>query len=296
MNTRTLREIINAHLDRDDRKQSYLAKRLGRLPEQLNRWINGTNQIPFHIVNEIARILHMTPAEQVELFDAAGYPLPGWAEEYARRQAASQRSQGGGEAADNLTVQRLESTAEYVEYLERRLRTARHAVEERRSGLQDSCLTPDEIKGYRACTQTVLDLCRRRVVYRALTVAEDTLLLQSAEMAHNERLRTYNVRTLAPALRQRLHLLDFVIIDGKEAILALHHHDSLPADREMRLALRQPDLILLLRAYFDSVWPTAHIVKEGDELLGSRGRRTENGGPPGLLREDAHSHSLAAGG
>lgn len=292
MNTRTLREIINAHLDRDDRKQSYLAKRLGRLPEQFNRWINGTNQIPYHIVIEIARILHMTPAEQVELFDAAGYPLPGWAEECARRQ----RGQGFGEAAESLAVQRLESTAEYVEYLERRLRSARHAVEERRSGLLDSCLTPEEMEGYRSCAQVVLDLCRRRVVYRALTVAEDTLLLQSAEAAHSERLRTYNVRTLAPALRQRLHLLDFVIIDGKEAILALHHHDSLPADREMRLALRQPDLILLLRAYFDSAWSTAHIVKEGDELLGSRGGQVENGRPLRPPSVCTCSHSPAAGG
>jgi hypothetical protein len=169
-------------------------------------------------------------------------------------------------ADDTPAVRRLPSDPHYTEYLEQRLRTARHSIEERRVGFDDGCLTPEEAQAYHTCAQTILELCRRRVVYRGLTLTDDHLLHQTATVAHREKLRTYNVRTLAPAVRHRLHMLDFIIIDGKEALFSFHHHSSLPADREMRLAIRHPDIVTMFRAYFEAVWATAHVIKEGDEL------------------------------
>ncbi len=260
-----LRQIIDKHLEREDRRQSYLAKRLGRSPEQLGRWINGYNQIPYHVVREITQIFRMTPADQVEFYAAAGYPLPTWAQEWGEREEAAHgaRPQPVDEAP---AVRRLPSDQHYAEYLEQRLRTARHSIEERRVGTDDGCITPEEAQTYQDFAQTILELCRRRVVYRGLTMTNDHLLRQTATVAHRDKLRTYNVRTLAPAVRQRLPMLDFIIIDGKEALFSFHNHSSLPADREMRLAIRHPDIVTMFRTYFEAVWATAHVIKEGDEL------------------------------
>ena len=264
MQNHILREIVEMYLDRDDRNQSYLARQLGRRPDQVGRWLNGANQIPYQEVGEIARILHITPAEQMELYAAAGYPLPGWVRHPGERELVA--AARATEAEDGKTILRLPSVLQHAEYLEQRLRAARHSVEERRSGFDALCLAPEEAQAYQACARTILELCRRRVVYRGLAVTRDQHLSQNAATAHSERLRTFNARALAPALRQRLHLLDFVIIDGKEVILALHHHASLPTDREIRLAVRHPDLVALFRAYFDAAWATAHVIKEGDDL------------------------------
>jgi hypothetical protein len=261
-----LRQIIDKHLEREDRRQSYLAKRLGRSPEQLGRWINGYNQIPYHVVREITQIFRMTPVDQVEFYAAAGYPLPTWAQDWGEREEAIAHGARMLPGEDTPAVRRLSSDLHYTEYLEQRLRTARHSIEEHRVGIDDGCTSPEEAQANHSFVQTILELCRRRVVYRGLTLTDDHLLHQTAAVAHRERLRTYNVRTLAPAVRQRLHMLDFIIIDGKEAIFSLHHHSSLPADREMRLAIRHPDIVAMFRASFEAAWATAHVIKEGDEL------------------------------
>lgn len=268
MTTSTLKQIVETNLKHEQRSQAYLAKRLGYLPDQFNRWLNGVNRIPYEVVGEIAQHFRMMPADQVALYEVAGYPFPAWARECVAPAPALRALPAA--LNDQPRVHRLESTPAYMEYLQQRLRTARVSVEERRSGIDGLGLSPEEADAYRRYGQEIIERCQRRVVYRGVVVADDSLTTEMAAAAHRERLRSYNLRTVPQGVRLQLPLLNYIIVDGQEIICSLHNHPSLSADREMRLSVRQPDLVALFRAHFDAIWAMAQVIKEGDAMTRRR--------------------------
>ena len=264
MTTTTLKEIIEKNLKHEQRSQAFLAKRLGYPPDQFNRWLNGIHRIPFEVVGEIVQHFRMAPADQVAIYESAGYPMPAWVRECTPQTAALHVLPVSLE--EQRWVHRLESTPAFMDYLHQRLRMARVSIEERRTGIDGLGLSVEEADAYRNYAQVIIERCHCRVVYRGVIVADDNLTTEMAAAAHREKLRTYNLRTITQGPRQQMPLLDYIIVDGQEIICSLHNHPSLSADREMRLVVRQPDIVTLFRVHFDATWAMSQVIKEGDAL------------------------------
>jgi len=64
-------------------------------------------------------------------------------------------------------------------------------------------------------------------------------------------------------------ILQFMVVDSEEVIIAFYRSQLLPTEREIRLSIRHPDIVQLFQDYYDTLWQGARTLSNGnrsDEL------------------------------
>lgn len=76
MTDHTFEQTLKAHLRAASLSQATAARRLGYAPDTFNKWVRGVNRMPDDVINDLGRILKLTPTQTIELLRLAGYTIP----------------------------------------------------------------------------------------------------------------------------------------------------------------------------------------------------------------------------
>jgi hypothetical protein len=76
MNPLKLEEKLKRHLYADGRSQAAVARKLGYPPDTFNKWVRGVNRMPDGVIAEFCTLLRLSPTDQAELLNLAGYTAP----------------------------------------------------------------------------------------------------------------------------------------------------------------------------------------------------------------------------
>jgi len=247
------RQEVEMCLAREERSQAFLARRLGHLPETFNKWLVGENRIPYEVVGQICKFFELDSQQQVLLFDLAGYPLPAWV------------NQSAGYSKDIVL---LSSNEELWDYSLKSISQARNLVCDLTWGIDMPSFSQAEDDVYFAYVDAITEVCRKNVTYReVMTFNNDPLhFIWRAEKMLSQNLITYNLRYFDVDLKHIPPLLQCTIVDEEDLTVGLYRWPYLPIENEVRLIIRQPEVIRLFQDYFDTVWVAAQPIKEGDRI------------------------------
>ncbi|MEZ4714026.1 MAG: SUMF1/EgtB/PvdO family nonheme iron enzyme [Caldilineaceae bacterium] len=76
MTDQTFEQTLKAHLRSANLSQARAARRLGYAPDTFNKWVRGVNRMPDDVINQLGKLLKLSPAQTVALLRLAGYTIP----------------------------------------------------------------------------------------------------------------------------------------------------------------------------------------------------------------------------
>lgn len=266
MNIPEFRSRVDEVLQRQDRSEAWLARRLGYSPGQFGKWLVGANRIPYEAVTAICDVLEFPPQQQVQLMDLAGYPPPRWARPHPLQGSAS--SIGAAlQSAGSADVQEFSSAIDYFAYARSAIAAAQYGVDDLTWGIDIPSFSQKEDDRYFEYLETIAESCLRGVAYReVMSFRNSRHYVERAVSMLQQDLMSYSLRYYDVDLLRHPPLLAVMVVDGREALVAWYRWPYLPPHAEKRIAVRTPAVVALFADYFETVWFGAKPIKNGDRV------------------------------
>jgi hypothetical protein len=150
------------------------------------------------------------------------------------------------------------------EYAARRMREAKKSVDDLTWGASFSTRrTESEERAFRKYMQAIVETASRREIrYREVMTFPNEERLKRAEGILSKNIYGYQLRYYEIEHQSTPPLLEFMVIDSEEVILASHRGKTLPIEGEPLIATRQPDIVRYFQDYYDAIWQGAIIIKD----------------------------------
>lgn len=167
-----------------------------------------------------------------------------------------------------VNVTRFRNSQELYEYAAKRTRKGK-TIDDMTIGFTEEESSPAAQKAFEKYLETIHDVCskRRELSYRELMSFPRHLNRARSMLSKNYfgyRLRYYELTDE----KEMPSIIQFMVVDSEEVIIAFYRSRWLPAEREIRLAVRHPDVVELFQDYYDTLWQGAKTLSENrsDEL------------------------------
>lgn len=156
-------------------------------------------------------------------------------------------------------------TQQLYEYVTKRILEAKRTVDDLTWGYAEEERTPASQKAFEQYLLTISTVCSKSnaISYREIMSFPPKDHIKRAESMLSKKAFSYRLRYYL--LSQEMPLLTFMLIDSEEVIFAFYRAPFLPAEREVRLATKEPVIVNLFQDYYDTIWQGANILKEGNK-------------------------------
>lgn len=171
-------------------------------------------------------------------------------------------------------IRPLEDSQDVYEYVSQRMEKAKECVDDLTWGMAPSTrMTESQERAFKKyCDSRIATASRRHIRYREVMSFPvegqlgESRLGRAEEMLEKDlfgyQLRYYNLpHADAPPL------LQFMLIDSEEVILAFYRGMNLPTEGEVHLAIEHPEVVSLFQDYYDSIWQGAKIIKKAGQPM-----------------------------
>ncbi len=264
MNMSMFQMLVAEKLREMKRPKAWLAQKLGYSPATFDKWMKGTNRIPYDIVKHLCVLLDFEIEQQMQLYDFAGYSLPQWVNTAGSRPDPRLAAEG--------EVTHFDSTEEMLRHLVERLDKVSKLVCDLTWGIVRPNYYIEEEQVYQAYLERIASTCRRGVVYREImTFNNDPLhFFNRADWMLSQNLICYNLRFLDVDLGAIPPFLHCTIFDKHEVMVGLEvgveHSAPSQLTNGTYVFIRHPAVASLFQNYFDLIWNLATRLKEGDKV------------------------------
>jgi hypothetical protein len=168
---------------------------------------------------------------------------------------------------DGVDVRRFADTRELFEYVVKQMRGAERTIDDLTMGVSEPEITPAARKAYEKYVETIATVCSKgTIAYREVMSFPPIAHLERAESMLRKNLFGYRLRYYEFTQKDLPPGLMFMVVDTEEVVLAFYRAPYLPAQREIRLAIKHPDIVRLFQDYYDTIWHGAKVLKEGDKV------------------------------
>jgi hypothetical protein len=141
-----------------------------------------------------------------------------------------------------VDVKRFDDSQGLFEYVTKRMREAKKTIDDVTWGLARSEQSPASHKAFEKYLETITAVCsKNKVAYREVMSFPPHYHLPRAESILAKNLPGYKLNYYL--LTEVLPLLEFMVVDSEEVILSFYRFPFLPAEREIRLAVKHPALV-----------------------------------------------------
>jgi len=168
-----------------------------------------------------------------------------------------------GDELPAINVRSLPGVVEVYDYVAERIAVATKSVDDITWGSRKHYRSTVEQEAYERYTEGVrVATARKDLVYREIsTLSNESYLRRAVALlgAYGYHLAYYDTTTCT------VPLMSFMILDREEVILAFYRSEHVSVGSEMYLAITEPLLVALFSDYFDTLWRTAIILKEGPQ-------------------------------
>lgn len=171
-----------------------------------------------------------------------------------------------------VDVKVLKSAEELYKYVKKRIEQARERVDDLTWGPPIEELTaPADKQAFDEYIETIGMICRRgtiayREVMSFLPAKYIDVRIKRAEKMLKQNLFGYHLRYYEYQAEGIPPLLSFLIVDSDEVIIALYRYPYMPVEGEVRLVVRNPNIVRLFQDYYNTIWHGAKVLKEGDKI------------------------------
>lgn len=171
-----------------------------------------------------------------------------------------------------VDVKVLKSSEDLYRYVKKRIEQARERVDDLTWGpLTAELTTPADKQALEDYIESIGVACRKGTLsYREVmtfpSMKHIDIRVKRAEKMLKQNLFGYHLRYYEYSAKGAPPLLSFLIIDSEEVIFALYRYPYMPVEEELRLAVRNPEIVRLFRDYYNTIWHGAKVLKEGDRI------------------------------
>ena len=165
-----------------------------------------------------------------------------------------------------VDVRHFESTQELYEYVVKRMHEAKSTIDDTTWGSAERTKTPAARKAHEKYVEAVSAVCSKKsIVYREVMSLPPIEHLDRAESVLAKNLFGYHLGYYIYAQETLPPQFSFMIVDSEEVIIGFYRAPYLPSERELRLAIKHPQIVALFQDYFDTIWHGAKKLKEGEK-------------------------------
>jgi hypothetical protein len=156
---------------------------------------------------------------------------------------------------------------ELYEYIIKRMREAKKTIDDITIGTGERERTPFAQKAFERYIETIAIICTKgRIAYREVMCFPPLDHFDRAEAILRKNLFGYRIKYYTYTNHEEIPpILKFMVIDSEEIIIAFYRSALLPKEREIRLAIRHPDVVKLFQDYYDTLWHGARFLKDGNK-------------------------------
>lgn len=174
------------------------------------------------------------------------------------------RSLGG------VSVIRFKDSQHLYEHAAKRTREARKTIDDMTMGFTEREHTPAAQKAFERYLETIHAVCSKSTIaYRELMSFPSFSHFERAEVMLSKNYFGYRLKYYEYIHEKEIpSVIQFMVVDSEEVIIAFYRSRWLPVEREIRLAIRHPDIVELFQDYYDTLWQGAKTLSNNrnDEL------------------------------
>lgn len=166
-----------------------------------------------------------------------------------------------------INIQRFSDSKSIYEYVIKRMKEAKTSIDDLTWGKSEPEKTIAEQKAFEKYLDTISTVCsKKNIIYREVMSFPPPQHLKRAEQMLSKNLYSYHLRYYNFGTEEIPPLLSFMVLDSEEVILAGYRSTFLPSEREVRIAIKHPEIVTLFQDYYDTIWHAAKVLKEGNNI------------------------------
>jgi hypothetical protein len=173
-------------------------------------------------------------------------------------------------ALNGVETRQFDDTTEFYKYVIRRMQEAKKTVDDLTWGPAERGATYAASKATEKYVHTISAVAsKKNITYREImsfSVDDHLTRIDRAKSMLDQNLIAYQLRYYEFSQETMPPLLLLMIIDSEEVILASGGASGLFSERETRLAVRHPGVVKLFQEYYDTIWQSAKVLKEGNRI------------------------------
>jgi len=161
-------------------------------------------------------------------------------------------------------VEIFKDSQQLYEYVARRMTEAKRSVDDLTWGvIQPTHRTEAEERAFQKYIRAIVATASRKEIrYREVMTFPGGERIRQAEEILARNIYGYQLRYYDIEHKAAPPLLQFMVIDSEEVILASHRGITLPIENEPLVATRHPEIVHYFQDYYDAIWQGAKIIKD----------------------------------
>lgn len=167
---------------------------------------------------------------------------------------------------NGVNVRSFDDLSEFLIYTAHRMSEARKSIDDLSWGTDLPNVTSAEEKSFEKYVKTKVAICKKGIRYREVMSFSLPSHVQRAESILSQNLTSYSLKFYDFDKQSAPPLIQFLIVDSEEVMFAFYRWPYLPAEKEVRLAVRHPDIVKLFQDYYDTIWHGARPLKIGNRV------------------------------
>lgn len=165
---------------------------------------------------------------------------------------------------DGVEIKAFDDRQEFYEYIVKRMGEARKSIDDLTFGFETPHKTPAQELVYNKYLETIPKICSKsNFSYREVMTFP---MIEQLERAEDKISQTknlgYHLGYYDTVHQDMIPILNFMVIDSVEVILASYRYPYLPIEDEFHLAIRHPEIVRLFWDYYNVIWQGAKIIKD----------------------------------
>lgn len=168
---------------------------------------------------------------------------------------------------NGVEVRMFTHTKDLYIYAIKRMKEAKESIDDLTWGLSERERTPEGQKAYEEYVKAIKAVCAKgNVSYREVMSFPAENHFNRADSLLRQGTPGYHLRYYEVTSEHHPPLISFMVVDSEEVILGFYRSGVLPVDKEVRLAVRHPDIARLFADYYDAIWQGAKPMEGAKEV------------------------------
>ncbi|HFD31901.1 MAG TPA: hypothetical protein ENJ28_04200 [Gammaproteobacteria bacterium] len=162
------------------------------------------------------------------------------------------------------SVEIFKDSRQVYEYAARRMMDAKKSVDDLTWGaIQSTRRTKAEEDAFQKYVEAIVATASRKEIrYREVMTFPSEERIRRAEEILARNIYGYQLRYYDIEHEATPPLLQFMVIDSEEVILASHRGTTLPVEGEPLVATRHPEIVRYFQDYYNAIWQGAKRIKD----------------------------------
>lgn len=166
-------------------------------------------------------------------------------------------------------IKALKNSQDAYRYIAQRITKAKRRVDDLSWGaITTTRRTAEQEHAFQKYLESLVATASRKdIIYREVMTFHKEERVNRAEEMIARNIFGYQLRYYDIPFEGIPPLLQFMVIDSEEVILAFYKSGNLPVIDELYLAITHPEIVRYFQDYYDSIWQGAKVIKEAGKSV-----------------------------